>query len=152
MAEKYVVKAEAKELLRSEQRHTCLLRRAVPLSLVTFYTGCNQVVRSAFSALSTREDMIQRQLFCVFCFAAILAAIAVADVDPGTLHCRFPIIAADVDVVAKANNGRHWKRCRWRMQHVIAIIFLNKDRTAKPKTNGTSNTHGAERLVRKVQQ
>ena len=152
MAKKYVIEAESKQLLGCKQRHASLIGRAIAFSLIAFDAGGDEVVRSAFAALGTRENVIQRQLFSMLGFAAILTAIAVADVDPCTFHRRFAVGTADVDVMTQPNNGRHGKGRRGRMQQIIAVIFLNKYRTAKPQTNSTSDTHGAEWLVRKVQQ
>lgn len=132
MTEKDVVETETEQFLRRKQRHACLFRRAVTLSLIAFYARSDQVVRRAFAALRTWENVVKRQLFRMLGFTAILTAIAVTDVDAGTLHRCFAIVAANVNVVTQTNHRRHRKRRRGRMQHIIAVILLNKDRTAKP--------------------
>ena len=48
--------------------------------------------------------MIERQVFCMSMLAAVLAAIAIADVDARPLHRRFAILAANVDVMPQPDN------------------------------------------------
>jgi hypothetical protein len=37
------------------------------------------------------------------------------------------------------------------MKDIVAVVFLDKDRAAKPQTDRAGDTDGAERLVRKIQ-
>ena len=37
------------------------------------------------------------------------------------------------------------------MQNIVAVILFDKNSAAKPKTHGSRDTDGAQRLVRKVQ-
>lgn len=83
--------------------------------------------------------------------AAILAAVAVTDVDPGPFHCRFTVMTLYVDVISQAHDRGNREGSRRRMQYIAAVVFLDKDRAAKPQADSTSDTDRAERLVRKVQ-
>ena len=150
MTKQHVIEAETQQLLRCQQRHTCLLGRAVALTLVTFDAGRDQIVRRAFAALCPRENVIERQILGVLMLAAILAAIAVANIDPGPFHRRFAVIAPNVHIMTQADNRRHRKSGRRRMENIIAVVFLDKDRAAKPQADRASHTDRAERLVRKV--
>ena len=109
VTEQHMVEAEPQQLLRSQQRHAGLLGRAVALSLVALDARRHQILRRALAALGTRENVIQRQVLGVFVLAAILAAIAVANVDPGTLHRRFAVVAANVDIMPQPDHRRHRK-------------------------------------------
>ena len=150
MTEQHVIEAEPEQLLRGQQRHACLLGRAVALTLVTLDARRHEVLRRALAALRTRKNMIERQVLGVLVLCAILAAITVADVDARTLHRGLAIIAADVHIVTQPNHGRHGKRGRRRMQHIVAVIFLNKNGTAKPQAHRARHAHRAERLVREI--
>ena len=147
-----MVEAEAEEFLRCEQRHSGLFGRAVAFTLVAFYAGRDEIVRRAFTALRTREDVVERQVFGVLVLAAVLTAVAVADIDPRPFHRSLAVIATQMDVMTKPHDRRHGKRGRGRVQDIVAVVFLDKDRTAKPKADRTSDAHGAERLVRKIQE
>jgi len=151
MAEQHMVKAQSQKLLRSEQRHAGLLRRTVTFSLVAFYASSDEVRRCAFAALSTRQDVIKRQILGVFVIAAILAAVTVADVNPRPLHCRLASVSTNVDVVTQADHGRDLEDRRRGTEYVFAIVLFNKDRAAKPQANRAGDTDGAQRLIRKVQ-
>lgn len=91
--------------------------------------------------------MIECQVLCVFVIAAILAAITIADIDAGSLHCRLASIPTNMNVMPQADDRRDWKRCRRRMENVIAVVLFNKHRTAKPQAYRTSYADGAQRLV-----
>jgi len=132
VTQQHVVEAESQQLLRCEQRHTRLIGRAIALSLVAFHARGNEVVRGAFTALCPREDMVERQILGVPMFAAILAPIPVANIDARPFHRRFAIITPDVHIMTQPYHRGHGKRCRWRMEDIIAVIFLNKYRAAKP--------------------
>ncbi len=146
-----MVEAETQQLLRRQQRHSRLLGRAVALALVAFYAGSDQILRRVFAALSTRKNVIKRQVLRMTMLAAILAAIAVANVNTRTLHRRLAVIAPQMNVMTQPHNRRNRKRRRRRMQHVVAVVLFNKDRAAKPQTHGSCNTDRTERLIRKIQ-
>lgn len=146
-----MIEAESKQLLRSQERHARLLWRSVAFALIALYTRGHQVLRCVLAALCTREDVIKRQVFCVLVLGAILAAIAVANVDSRPLHGRLAAVATQMHVMSQPNNRRHGKNCRGRTQNVIAIILLDKDRSAKPQANRARDADRAERLVRKIQ-
>src|SRR5688572_5084723 len=101
MAKQYVIEPQTKQFLRRKQRHPRLFRCSVALTLVAFYARRHQVGRRAFATLSAGQDMVQRQVLCVTVIAAILAAIAIADVNASTLHRRLRTVAADVDVMTE---------------------------------------------------
>ena len=151
VTKQYVIESQPKQLLRRQQRHSGLFRRAVTLSLIAFYAGSDKVCRGAFAALGTRQDVIKRQILSVPMLAAILAPIAVADVNPCPLHCRLASVSTNVDVVSQADHGRDLKNCRRGTEYVIAVVLFDKDRAAKPQANRSGNTDGAQRLIRKVQ-
>lgn len=104
MTEQHVVEAETEQLLRRQERHACLLGRAVTLTLVALDACGNKILRRALSALGTREDVVKRQVLGVLVLGAILAAIAVADVDACTLHCSFAIVAANVNIMTQPDH------------------------------------------------
>ena len=151
MAEKHVIESQTEKLLRSEQRHTSLFGRSITFSLVALHTRRDKVSRRAFTALRTRQDVIERQVFRMLVIAAVLAAIAIANVDACTLHGRLAAIAADVDVVPKPDHRRDREGRRRRMKNIVAVLLFDENSTAKPKADGTSDADGAQRLVRKIQ-
>ena len=146
-----MVEPETQKLLRREQRHSSLLRRAVAFSLVAFYASSDQIRRRAFAALRTRKNVIERQILGVLVVAAVLAAVAVADVNPSPLHCRLASVSTYVDVVTQADHGRDFEDRRRRAEYVFAVVLFSKDRAAKPQANRTGDTDGPQRLIRKVQ-
>ncbi len=99
-----MVEAETQQLLRRQQRHSRLLRRAVAFSLVAFYAGRDQILGRVFAALSTRKNVIERQVLSVTMLAAILAAIAVSNVDTRTLHRRLAVIAPQMNVMTQPHH------------------------------------------------
>lgn len=145
-----MVEAEAKQFLRCQHRHTSLIWRSVAFALIAFYASRYQVRRRAFAALSSRQNVIERQVFRMLGFAAILTAIPVANVNAGTFHRAFATVAANVDVMPQAYDRRNRKRRRWRMKHIVAIVLFDEDRAAKPQTNSSGNTNGSQRFIRKV--
>ena len=124
-----------------------LFRGTVTFSLIAFYACSDKVRRGAFAALSARQYVIERQVFCVFVFTAVLTTVSIANVNPGTFHCGLAAISANVDVVAQPNHRRHGKRRRGRMKDIVAIVFLDKDRTAKHRQ--TERAHQRCRAARK---
>jgi hypothetical protein len=95
--------------------------------------------------------MVERQVFCVLMLAAVLAAVPVADVDPGTLHRRLASVASDVYVMTQADHGRNLERSRRGTKDVFAVVLFDKDRAAKPQADRSGDPDRTERLVRKVQ-
>lgn len=91
--------------------------------------------------------MVECQVLGMFAFAAVLAAIAITNIDPGTFHGRFSIVSTNMDVVSQPHDGRDRERCRRRVQNIVAVIFFDKNSAAKPQTNSPCNTDGAERLI-----
>ncbi len=150
MTKQNVIEAEPEQLLRCQQGHSRLLRSSIALALIAFDAGGDQIMRRALAALGTRENVIERQFFGMLVFTAVLAAIAVADVYPCPFHRGFTIVSADMDVMTQPDDRRNGKRGRRRMQNIIAVVFLNKNRATKPQTDGAGDTHSAERLVRKI--
>jgi hypothetical protein len=55
-----------------------------------------------------------------------------------------------VHVVPETNYGWDGKSRRRRVEYVVTVVLFDKHRAANPKTNCTSDTDGAQRLVRKV--
>lgn len=96
--------------------------------------------------------MVERQILGVLALTAVLAAIAVANIDACTFHRSFTIIPPDVDVMPQAHDRRHGKGRRRGMQDIVTVILFDKNGAAKPKTNGPSHSDSAERFIRKVQQ
>src|SRR5690606_26341138 len=101
--------------------------------------------------LRPRENVIQRQVLCVLMIAAILTAIAITDVDPGTLHSGLPAVAAHINIVTQPDDRRDPEYGRRRAKHIVAIVLFDKNGAAKPQANRTCDAYGAERFVRKVQ-
>ena len=95
--------------------------------------------------------MVERQVLGMPVLTAVLAAVPVADVDPGPLHRGFAIVSANVNVVTQPDDRWHGEYCRRRMENIIAVVFFDKHGAAKPQADRTSDTHRAERLVRKIQ-
>ena len=151
VAKQHVIEAETQQLLRSQQRHTCLFRRSVPFPLVAFHAGGDQVRRGAFAALCTRQNVIERQVLCVFMVAAILAAVTVANVNPGTLHRRFAAVAANVHVMPQTDHRREPESRRRRMEDIVAVVLFDEYRAAKPQTHRSGDTDRTQRLIRKIQ-
>lgn len=151
VTQQHMIEAEAKQLLRREQRHSRLLGRAVAFALIALDARGHQILRRVLAALRTREDVIKRQVFRMFVLGAILAAIAVANVNSRTLHRRLAAVAPQMNVVSQPDDRRHRKGRRRRMQNVITVILLDKDCSAKPQANRARDADRAERLVRKVQ-
>lgn len=151
MAKQNVIQPESKQLLRRQQRHASLLRRTIAFALITLYTCCHKILRRRFATLSSRENVVKRQVLGVTMFAAILATISVANVDPSTFHRGLAIIASKMDVVAQSNDRRHREFSGRRMQHIVAVVLLDKNGTAKPQAYGSSDTYGTKRFVRKIQ-
>ena len=81
VAKQHVVQPQPQQFLRREQRHTGLFGRAVTFTLVAFYARGNEICGSAFTALRTRENVIERQVLCVLMVAAVLTSVAVTRVD-----------------------------------------------------------------------
>src|ERR1044072_569582 len=133
--------------LRSEQRHTRLRRSPIALAVVAGNTRSNDVHGRVISATRTREDGVQGQLNDGLLLAAVLTTVLVAYVDPQPLHPRSFAATADVDVSATPNHRRHWKRFTRRMQHSIAVEFLNVNRVLEGHDHSARDTDGAERLV-----
>lgn len=151
VAEQHVIEPQSQKFLRSEQRHSCLFRRTVTFSLIAFYASSYKVSRSAFAALGPRQDMIKRQILGVLVIAAVLAAVAVADIYPRPLHCRLASVSTNVNIVTQADHGRDLEDRRRGTEYVFAVVLFYKDRAAKPQANRPSDTDGAQRFVRKVQ-
>ena len=137
MAKQYVIEPETKQLLRGQQRHACLFRRTVPLTLVALDAGRDQILRRAFAALRSRQDVIERQVLGMLMLSAILATITVANIDSGPLHGRFAVLAANMNIMPQPHNGRHRKNRRGRMKDIVAVVFLNENGAAKPQAHGT---------------
>ena len=150
MTKQDVVKPETQKLLRREKRHSGLFGRAVAFALVAFDASRHEIVRDAFAALRARQDVVERQILGVFVLAAVLTAIAVADIDPGALHCRFLAAAFDVNVGTQAHDRRYANFRRRRMQNVFAVVFLDGQFTREPHTDSARYADRAERFVRKV--
>jgi hypothetical protein len=53
--------------------------------------------------------------------------------------------------MTQPDNGGHRKNGRRRMKNIIAVVFLDKNRAAKPQTDSTSYADRSQRLVRKIQ-
>src|SRR5262245_33810267 len=115
MAKQHVIESEAKQLLRSQQRHAGLLGRAVALTLVALDTRGHQVLRRAFAALCPRQNVVEREVLCMTMLATILAAISIANVNSCSLHRRFTVLAADMDIMPQPNNRGNRKDRRGRM-------------------------------------
>lgn len=94
--------------------------------------------------------MVKRQVLCMLMLAAILAAVAVANVNAGPLHRRFAAIPAHVDIVTQADNGRDLEHRRRGAEHILAVVFFDENRAAKPQAHCPRDADGAQRLVRKV--
>ena len=151
MTKQHVIEAETQQFLRGQQRHAGLFRRAVALSLIAFDTRGHKVLRRAFAALCTREDMIERKFLGVFMLAAILTAISIANIDPSPFHRGFAIITTNVNIMTQTHNRRNGKNGRGRSENIIAVVFLDKYCSAKPQTDRARDADGTKRLVRKVQ-
>ena len=132
MTKKHVVEPQPEQLLRSQQRHTRLLRRAIALTLITLDAGRYQVMRRALSTLCSRQDVIERQVLGMLVFTAILAAIAVADVDASALHRRLAALALDVNVMTQPDDRWNGKLRRRRMKDIVAVILLDENGPSKP--------------------
>ena len=145
-----MIQAESQKLLRSQQWHACLLGGAITLPLITFHTRRDEIGGSAFAALSSRKNVIQRKILCVFVLGTILASIPVANVNSGTLHSCLATVASNMNIVPETNYRWDGKSCGRRVKYILTVVLFDKDRAAKPETNCTSDTDGAERLVRKV--
>lgn len=109
-------------------------------------------MRSALAALGTREDMVERQVLGMLVLAAVLTAITVANVDPRTLHRRLAIVPANMHVMPQTHHRRHREGDRRRMQHIVAVIFLNEDRPAEKQADRPGHANRTKRFVRKIQQ
>ena len=107
VTEQHAVESKLEKFLRREQRHSGLIGRAVAFALVAFDARRNEVVRGAFAALRSRQNVIERQIFGVFVVAAVLTAVAVANVNSGALHRRFLPFALDVNIRSQAHDRRH---------------------------------------------
>jgi hypothetical protein len=142
-----MIESEAKKFLRSEKRHARLLGGAVAFSLIAFHACSNEIRRRAFATLRTGKNMIEGEIFGVFMITAILASIPVADVDASPLHSCLATVSADMDVVPQANDGRHWEDSGRRMKNVVAVVFFDEYRAAKPKADSTSYSDCTQRLV-----
>lgn len=151
VAQKHVVKAEAKQLLGGQERHACLVGCSIAFALIALNARCHKILRRMLAALCTRQDVIERQVFRVAMLTAILTAVAVTNVDPCTLHRILVFLSAQMDIVAQAHNGRHRERRGWRMQNVLAVVLLNKHGSAKPQADGARDTDRPQRFIRKVQ-
>lgn len=81
-----MVEPEPKQFLGGKQWHSGLLGRSIAFSLIAPYASGNKILRRVFSTLSTREDVVKRQIFRMPVLAAILAAISIANIDTGALH------------------------------------------------------------------
>lgn len=134
-----MVKSEPQKFLRRKQRHACLVRRSIALTLVALDAGRDKVVGRAFAALSSRQDVIERQVLCVFVFSAILAPITVAYIDTGPFHSGLTILAADVNIMTQPNDRRHRKLGRGRTKDIVAVVFLDENGAAEPQADGTRN-------------
>ena len=132
MTKKHVVEPQPQQLLRSQQRHTRLLRRAIALTLITLDAGRYKVMRRAFSTLCSRQDVIERQVLGMLVFTAILAAIAVADVDASALHRRLAALALDMNVMTQPDDRWNGKLRRRRMKDIVAVILLDENGPSKP--------------------
>ena len=152
MAKQHVIEAETKQLLRRQQRHARLLRRAVALSLVALHACGHEIRRRTFTALGAGKNMVERQVFSMSMLTAVLAAVTVADVNACALHRRFAAIASNIDVMAQSDHRRNRKDCRRRMQNVVSILLFDENGAAKPQAHRAGDADGAERLIRKVQQ
>ena len=104
VAEQHMIESETEQLLRGQQRHAGLFRRAVAFTLVAFNAGRHEIVRRAFPALGTRENMVERQFLGVLVLTAVLTAIAITDIDPSTFHCRLAGVTTNVNVVTQSND------------------------------------------------
>lgn len=71
VAKQHVIQAQSKQLLRCEQRHTSLFRRAVSFPLVALYARRYKIGRCAFTALCTWQNVIERQVFRVLVLGSI---------------------------------------------------------------------------------
>ncbi len=151
MAKQYVVESQPEQFLRSQKRHPRLFGRSIAFTLIALYTGRNQVMRSAFAALGPRENMVKRQVLGVLVLAAVLAAIAVANINASPLHRGLAVVPTHMHIMPQPDNRRHRKRYRRRVKHIVAVIFLNKHSPAKIKTHRPRNADSAERFVRKIQ-
>jgi hypothetical protein len=152
MAKQYVIEAQPQEFLRREQRHPRLLGRSIAFPLVALDARRNQVRRSTFAALRPGKYVVKRQVLRVAMLPAVLAPVAVADVNPSTLHRRFGTIATDVDVVTEPHHRGHGECRGRRMKNVIPIVLLDVNGTAKPQAHRPRHTDSSKRLVRKIQQ
>src|SRR5690349_8612144 len=152
MAEQHMIEAKPQKLLRREQRHACLFRRTIALTLVALDAGRDEIVRRTFAALSSRQNMVERQVLGMFMLAAILATIPVTNVDPGPFHRRLAVRASNMNIMPQPHNRRHRKDRRGRMKDIVAVVFLDENGAAEPKANGTGNADRSERFVREIQQ
>lgn len=147
MAEQYVIEAETQQLLGCKQRHTGLFRRAVAFTLVAADAGGYKILRGAFAALGAGKYVIQRQVLGGFVFTAILAQIAVANIDTRSLHRCLAAITAHVYIMTQPDHRWDLKNGRRRAENIIPVVFFDKDRAAKPQAHCTRNADGPERFV-----
>src|SRR5258706_4370025 len=144
VAKHYTFELNAQRRLRSQQRHSCLRRRAITLAIITRHASRNYVHRGVITATRTRQDVIKRQLSYALLFTAVLATELVAHVNPQAPHARLLAAAANVDVSASANYRRHWPLSVSRTQHAIAVELFDEDRVLESHDDCARDTDGAK--------
>jgi hypothetical protein len=76
--------------------------------------------------------MVERQVFGVLLLAAILTAVAVADINARPLHRAFAAVSPNMDVMPQTYDRWNRKSGRWGMQDIVAVILFDKNRSPKP--------------------
>jgi len=118
-----------------QQRHPCLLRRAVALALVARETSCTQVLRSGSPTSRTRDYMIDRQVKCSALPTAILAAVSVTRQNSRALGARSTLPSSHIDVLDQPNDARRGKRKVLRAKHTVAVELDNFSRALPDQAN-----------------
>lgn len=150
VAQEDVIETETQQLLGSKQRHTGLFGSAVTLALVAADAGSHKVLRGALAALRTGQDMVERQVLGLAMLTAILAQVAVANVDTRPFHRCLAAIPAHVYIVTQPDHGRDLEYGRGGTQHVVAVSLLNEDGPAEPQAHRSGDTNSAKRFIRKI--
>ena len=145
-----VVEAKSKQLLRGKKGHPRLLRRAITFALIALHTRSDKVLWCRFAALSTRQNVVERQILSVSVLAAVLTTITIADVDPGTFHRRFASGATHIYIMTQANDRRQLE-AEGRGPDLALVRRDNLDLPLAPKRDSFLPVDDLEGLVRGVQ-
>lgn len=96
--------------------------------------------------------MVKGEVLGMLMLAAILTSVTVPYVNAGAFKRRFPIVAANVNIVPQTDDRWNRERHRWRAKDIISVVFLDENGTPKPKTDRPGNADGSKRLIREIQQ